>query len=78
MPANASDRHAKKVVEKAIVDKGLGKKRDQYFIFMVALDAAASFVLFRAECFFFFGRTFDLVSGQQCICACTVPHPLCT
>ena len=26
----------------------------------------------------FFGRTFDLVSGQQCICACVVPHPLCT
>ena len=28
--------------------------------------------------FFFFGRTFDLVSGQQRICACAVPHPLCT
>ena len=28
--------------------------------------------------FFFFGRTFDLVSGQQYICACAVPHPLCT
>ena len=26
---------------------------------------------------FFFGRTFDLVSGRQCICACAVPHPLC-
>ena len=28
--------------------------------------------------YFFFGRTFDLVSGLQCICACVVPHPLCT
>ena len=27
---------------------------------------------------FFLGCTFDLVSGRQCICACTVPHPLCT
>ena len=26
---------------------------------------------------FVFGRTFDLVSGQQCICACAMPHPLC-
>ena len=24
---------------------------------------------------FFFGCTFDLVSGQQCMCACAVPHP---
>ena len=28
--------------------------------------------------FIFFGRTSDLVSGQQCICTCTAPHPLCT
>ena len=28
--------------------------------------------------YFFFGRTFDLVSGRQCICACAMPHPLCT
>ena len=28
--------------------------------------------------YFFFGRTFDLVSGQQYICACAVPHPPCT
>ena len=27
---------------------------------------------------YFFGRTFDLVSGWQRICACAVPHPLCT
>ena len=27
---------------------------------------------------FFFGRTFDLVSWCQRICACAVPHPLCT
>ena len=27
---------------------------------------------------FFFGRTFDLVAGWQRICACAVPHPLCT
>ena len=26
----------------------------------------------------YFGRTFDLVAGWQCICACAVPHPLCT
>ena len=37
---------ANKAVEKAIVDKGLGKKRGEYFIFMVALDAASSFMLF--------------------------------
>ena len=28
--------------------------------------------------YFFFGRTFELVAGRQRICACTVPHPLCT
>ena len=28
--------------------------------------------------YFFFGRTFDLVSGWQHICACAVPHPLFT
>ena len=28
--------------------------------------------------YFFFGRTFNLVSGQQYICACAVPHPPCT
>ena len=32
----------------------------------------------KGDFFFFFGRTFDLVSGQQRICACAVPHPLCT
>ena len=37
---------AHEAVEIAIVDKGLGKKRDQYFIFMIALDAASSFVFF--------------------------------
>jgi len=26
----------------------------------------------------FFGRSIDLVSGWQRICACAVPHPLCT
>ena len=36
------------LVEKAIMDKGLGKIRSQYFIFMVALDAASSFLLFHA------------------------------
>ena len=47
MSANAAANHpANKAVEKAIVDKGLGKKCDQYFIFMVALVAASSFVLF--------------------------------
>ena len=44
----ASDLPANKVVEKAIVDKGLHKKHGQYFAFMVALDAASSFVLFYA------------------------------
>ena len=24
---------------------------------------------------YFFGHTFDLVSGWQCICTCAVPHP---
>ena len=28
--------------------------------------------------YFYFGRTFDLASGWQRICACAVPHPLCT
>ena len=45
MSANASDCHANKAEEKAVVDKGLGKKHGQYFIFMVASDAASSFVL---------------------------------
>ena len=31
-----------------------------------------------ARAYFFFGRTFDLVAGWQRICACAVPHPLCT
>ena len=39
---------ANKVVEKAIVDKDLSKKRGQYFIFMVAVDAASCFVPFYA------------------------------
>ena len=30
MSANASDHSANKAVEKAIMDKGLGKKRGQY------------------------------------------------
>ena len=37
---------ANKVVEKAVMDNGLGKKRGQYFIYMVASDAASSFILF--------------------------------
>ena len=38
----------KAIVEKPIVDEGLGKKCSQYmcFIFMVALDVASSFILF--------------------------------
>ena len=55
MSANASDCPANKAVEKAIVEKGLGKKHGQYFIFMVALDAASSFVLFHA------GRCLELL-----------------
>ena len=46
--ANASDRLANTAVEKAIVHENLGKKRGQYFIFMVASVAARSFVLFHA------------------------------
>ena len=46
MSANASDRPANEAVEKAIVGKGLGKKRGQYFIFMVASDTASCFVFF--------------------------------
>ena len=45
MSANASDRPANKAEEKAVVEKGLGKKHSQYFIFMVASDAVNSFVL---------------------------------
>ena len=48
MSANANDCPANKVVEKAIMEKSLGKKRGQYFIFMVASNAASSFVLFNA------------------------------
>ena len=52
MSTNAAcDHPANKAVEKAIVDKGLGKKRGQYFnswLFMVTSDAASSFVLFHA------------------------------
>ena len=39
---------ANKAVEKTVMDKGFGKKRVQYFIFMVASDAASCFVLFHA------------------------------
>ena len=39
---------ANKAVEKAIMDKGLGKKRGLYFIFIVASVATSSFVLFHA------------------------------
>ena len=42
--ANASDHPTNKAVEKAIVDKGLGKKHGQYFIF----SFASSFVVFHA------------------------------
>ena len=47
MCANASDRLANTAVEKAIVHKNLGKKR-QYFIFIVTSVVASSFVLFHA------------------------------
>ena len=46
MSADASDHPANKAVQKAIVHKGLGKKRGQYFIFILASVAASSFVLF--------------------------------
>ena len=39
---------ANKAVEKAVIDKGLDKKYGQYFISMVASDAASCFVLFNA------------------------------
>ena len=39
---------ANNVVEKAVIDKGLGKKHSQYFMFMVASDAVNTFVLFDA------------------------------
>ena len=55
MSANASDRPANEAVEKAIVEKGLGKKRGQYFIFMVASDTASSFVFFQT------GRSLELL-----------------
>ena len=38
MSANASDCPANKAEEKTVVDKGLGKKHGQYFIFMQALS----------------------------------------
>ena len=37
---------ANKAVEKAVVNKGLGKKYGQYLISMVALDAATFLILF--------------------------------
>ena len=45
---------ANKAVEKAVVDKGLGKKCGQYFIYMVASYEASSFILFHAV------RSFEL------------------
>ena len=57
MSANASDGSANKAMEKAIVEKGLCEKRGQYFIFMVASDAASSFVLFHA------GRSLELLES---------------
>ena len=44
----ASSLHNIKEVEKAVMNIGLGKKHGQYFIFIVALDAASCFVLFHA------------------------------
>ena len=40
--------NTKKGVEKAIVDKGLGKKHGHYIIFMVSLDTVRSFAFFHA------------------------------
>ena len=53
MFANPSNHPANMAVEKANVDKG-HKKCSQYFIFMVALDAASSSVLFHAALSFEF------------------------
>ena len=53
MSANASDRPANKMVEKAIMEKGLGKKRGQYFIFIMMQQAL--FTLFHA------GRSLELL-----------------
>ena len=44
----ASSLHNIKEVEKAVMNIGLGKKHGQYFIFIVASDAASCFVLFHA------------------------------
>ena len=48
MSANTSDHPANKAVKKAIMGKGLGKKRVQCFKLMLASNAASSFVLFHA------------------------------
>ena len=48
MSANASDRLANTAVEKAIMHKNIGKKRGQYFRFMVASVAARTFIPFHA------------------------------
>ena len=48
MSAKASDPPAYKMVKKANMDEGPDNKCGQYFIFMIALDAASSFVLFHA------------------------------
>ena len=48
MSAKARDPPAYKTVKKVIMDEGPDNKCGQYFIFMIALDAASSFVLFHA------------------------------
>ena len=59
-------------------DRFLHDLRWQHRYFIVSMLAASSSAHAGGRAYFFFGRTFDLVSGQQCICACAVPHPLCT
>ena len=39
---------ANEVVEKAVMNKRLGKKCGQYFIYMVASNVASSFIFFHA------------------------------
>ena len=53
---------AHEAVEIAIVDKGLGKQHDQYFIFMIALDAASSFIFFYAT------RSIELLELRCHVC----------
>ena len=55
------------------------KQRSPYTVYLFkTVTSSYSTGRVQGRAYFFFGRTFNLVSRWQRICACTVPHPLYT